>query len=112
MSSHDTEKDLNLTFELAVLRGPATLTGNVVTGGVVGDHEKRLSRFEKAVIALAMMVLAGSGGAFAWAYAAGQEKANERRDLQQLRQELQELKSKLLLGGSGGLNSSRDMDVP
>jgi hypothetical protein len=112
MSSHDTQRDLNLKFELAVLRGPAPLAGNEVKFGVVGDHEKRITRFEKAVLALFCAMLAGAGGAFAWAYAAGQEKANAQRDVQQLRQELEELKAKLSRRDSGGQNSTRVTDHP
>jgi hypothetical protein len=88
MGEHDHEIDLR--YELTVLRGPSPPKDGEIKNGVVGMILADLKSAKHVIMALAIMLLGGVGSVLTWAYLAGQEKGQEKTELRLMRRELDE----------------------
>lgn len=93
--------DIDLPYEMIVLRGPSPPRDGEVKGGVVGGLVSRQRLVDRGLVALLVAIFGGIGGTFALVYAAGQKDAEERaedrlrdKQIQELRRDVDELMGK------------------
>ena len=110
MSEQSDTDDIDLAYELIVLRGPDAPREGEVKGGVVGGLVARQRLTDKALIAILVAICGGLGGTFAWVYAAGQRRGEEQAETRQRDKKVRELRRDVdkLLGKKSHDDDDRD----
>jgi hypothetical protein len=82
--------EINVSYELLVLRGPDAPEDGQVRGGVVGRIVEDIRSAKRVITALTLALVTGAGGTVAWVYAAGEDAGKERTEMREMRRDLDE----------------------
>lgn len=80
--------EVDVHYELIVLRGPDPLKEGVVKGGVIGDLVVSRNSLRKFMIAVAVAILGGVGSIITWVWLAGDAQGARRTREEQLRKDV------------------------
>ena len=84
------DHEIDIAYEMIVLRGPVPPRDGEIKGGVVGVVVADLRWAKRALAGLALFILGGVGSVLTWTYLVGQEKGQERTEMRQMRREVDE----------------------